>query len=50
MYVAFSKKSKCYEPLSAGFAANIKSDVEQGKVKQLLDSGQSRLDGGQKKR
>ena len=50
MYVAFSKKSKCYASLSAGFAANIKTDVEQGKVKQLLDSAQSRLAVGQKTR
>lgn len=50
MYVAFSKKSKCYASLSAGFAATIKTDVEQGKVKQLLDSAQSTLAAGQKTR
>jgi polar amino acid transport system substrate-binding protein len=50
MYIAFSKKSKCYASLNAGFAANIKADVEQGKVKQLLDSAQSRLAVGQKTR
>jgi polar amino acid transport system substrate-binding protein len=50
MYIAFSKKSKCYASLSVGFAANIKTDVEQGEVKQLLDSAQSRLVAGQQTR
>lgn len=50
MYIAFSKKSKCYASLSSGFAANIKTGVEQGKVKQLLDSAQARLAAGQKAR
>jgi polar amino acid transport system substrate-binding protein len=45
MYIAFSKKSKCYASLSPGFAADIKTEVEQGKVKQLLDSAQSKLAG-----
>jgi polar amino acid transport system substrate-binding protein len=36
MFVAFSKKSKCYESLNLGFAENIKADVEQGTVKNLL--------------
>jgi polar amino acid transport system substrate-binding protein len=44
MYIAFSKKSKCYASLKAGFATNIATDVERGKVKQLLDSAQKRLD------
>jgi hypothetical protein len=50
MYIAFSKKSKCYASLSEGFAANIKTNVEQGKVKQLLDSAQSTVAIGQKTR
>jgi polar amino acid transport system substrate-binding protein len=38
MYVAFSKQSKCDAMLRAGFAAGIKSAVDSGAVRQLLDA------------
>jgi polar amino acid transport system substrate-binding protein len=38
MFVAFSKRSGCAEALKAGFAAGIKTEVEQGKVKELLET------------
>ena len=38
MYVAFSKKSKCYKSLSAGFSEAIKGDIAGGKVKPLLEA------------
>jgi polar amino acid transport system substrate-binding protein len=50
MYIAFSKQSKCYASLSAGFTTGIQGAVERGRVKQLLDSAQSKLDGAQKTR
>lgn len=40
MYVAFSKKSKCYETLKSGFSEKIKAAVEQGAVKRLLDAAE----------
>lgn len=40
MYIAFSKKSKCYDALKDGFAAKVKEYTEQGKVKQLLDKAE----------
>lgn len=43
MYVAFSKKSKCYEALSSGFAARLNDAVKQGRVRQLLDSAEKQL-------
>lgn len=38
MFAAFSRKSKCLDALKAGFAAGIKTEVEQGKVKELLEA------------
>ncbi len=38
MYVAFSKKSKCYDSLQAGLSAGIKTDVERGTVAELLQT------------
>lgn len=43
MYIAFSKKSDCYEPLKAGFSEGIKSSVASGKVKQLLETAEKRF-------
>ena len=43
MFVAFSKKSKCYEALRVGFAENIRADVEQGTVKNLLDAANKKF-------
>jgi polar amino acid transport system substrate-binding protein len=43
MYIAFSKKSKCYQALSSGFAAKLKSAVQQGRVQQLLGSAEKQL-------
>lgn len=37
-YVAFSKKSKCGAALRAGFAAEIKTAVDNGTVRRLLDA------------
>jgi len=42
MYVAFSKRSKCYDALKDGFAARIKAYVEQGKVKALLENAEKK--------
>jgi polar amino acid transport system substrate-binding protein len=42
LFVAFSKRSKCLQALKAGFAAGIKSEVEQGKVKELLETATRR--------
>ncbi|MDQ5988665.1 MAG: hypothetical protein CSYNP_04426 [Syntrophus sp. SKADARSKE-3] len=42
MYVAFSKRSKCYSALKDGFAARIKAYVEQGKVKELLEKAEKK--------
>jgi polar amino acid transport system substrate-binding protein len=44
VYVAFSKKSKCYQALSSGFAARLKAAVEQGTVRQFLDSAEKQLE------
>ena len=44
MYVAFSKKSKCYDALSSGFVAGVKDAVQQGRVRQLLDAAEKRLE------
>jgi polar amino acid transport system substrate-binding protein len=38
MYVAFSKKSKCYAGLKDGFSAGIKKAVSSGEVKALVDA------------
>ncbi len=38
MFVALSKKSKCLEMLKAGFSAKLKTEVEQGKVKELIET------------
>jgi polar amino acid transport system substrate-binding protein len=43
MYVAFSKKSNCYEALKDGFAENIGTDVKQGTVKRLLDAANEKF-------
>jgi hypothetical protein len=40
MYIAFSKKSKCYDMLKDEFTAKIKEYTEKGKVKQLLDKAE----------
>ena len=40
MYIAFSKKSKCYDMLKDKFAVKVKEYTEQGKVKQLLDKAE----------
>lgn len=37
MYVAFSKKSKCYNSLQAGFSEAIKKAVSGGKIEMLLE-------------
>ena len=37
MYVAFSKRSKC-AALKAGFAADIKTAVDNGTVRRLLEA------------
>jgi polar amino acid transport system substrate-binding protein len=44
LYIAFSKKSKCHEALSSGFSAKLNDAVKQGRVRQLLDSAEKRLD------
>jgi polar amino acid transport system substrate-binding protein len=44
MYIAFSKKSKCYEALSSGFAAGLTNAVRRGRVRQFLDSAEKRLE------
>ena len=38
MFVAFSKKSKCLGALKAGFAKALKTQVDGGKVNELLDA------------
>ena len=38
LFVAFSKKSGCLKALKAGFAAGIKTEVERGTVKELLET------------
>jgi hypothetical protein len=38
MYIAFSKKSKCYASLEKGFSAAIKKAVANGEVGQLVDA------------
>lgn len=38
MYVAFSKQSKCGATLRAGFATEIKTAVDSGMVRQLLEA------------
>ncbi len=38
MYIAFSKKSKCYAQLEKGFAEGIKKAVASGEVNQLIES------------
>ena len=40
MYIAFSKKSKCYDPLKDQFSVKVKEYADQGKVKQLLDKAE----------
>jgi polar amino acid transport system substrate-binding protein len=42
MYVAFSKQSKCVAPLQAAFAADLKTAVDSGMVRQLLDAADKR--------
>jgi hypothetical protein len=42
MYIAFSKKSKCYNSLKNGFAARIKAYTGQGKVKKLPDGAEKK--------
>jgi polar amino acid transport system substrate-binding protein len=37
MYVAFSKKSKCYASLQAGFSEGLKKAVSSGTIDGLLD-------------
>jgi len=37
MYIAFAKKSKCYDALKEGFSLKLKEYKEQGKVRQLLE-------------
>jgi polar amino acid transport system substrate-binding protein len=37
MYVAFSKKSKCYTSLQAGFSEGLKKAVSSGKIETLLE-------------
>lgn len=44
MYVAFSKKSKCYETLRSGFSAKLEDAVKHGKIRQLLDSAEKQLE------
>lgn len=44
VYVAFSKKSRCYRALSSGFAARLKAAVEDGTTRQLLDSAEKQLE------
>ena len=36
MYIAFSKKSKCYTVLKSGFSAGIQKAVANGEVKELI--------------
>ncbi len=43
MYVGFSKKSKCNE-LKTAFAASLKQEVAEGRVKSLLDAAQKKLE------
>ncbi|MGZ5841817.1 MAG: hypothetical protein ACXWJ8_07755 [Xanthobacteraceae bacterium] len=38
MYVAFSRQSKCAAGLRAGFAAQIKTAVDSGAMRQLLEA------------
>ena len=38
MYIAFSKKSKCYAQLGKGFSEGIKKAVTSGEVNQLIES------------
>lgn len=38
LFVAFSKQSRCLKALKAGFTAGIKTEVEQGKVKDMLET------------
>ncbi len=40
MFIAFSKKSTCYEALKEGFASRLKADVDSGKVDALLAAAQ----------
>lgn len=42
MYIAFSKKSKCYDALKDGFAAKVKEYTEQGKVTRLLNNAEKK--------
>ncbi len=37
MYIAFSKKSKCYAELKSGFSAGIQKAIASGEVKELVD-------------
>lgn len=43
MYIAFSKKSKCYESLKEGFSAAITQARSSGKVKRLLIDGDKKF-------
>ena len=38
MYIAFSKKSKCYAELKEGFSAGIKKAVTSGEVNKLIEA------------
>jgi polar amino acid transport system substrate-binding protein len=42
MYVAFARKSKCYEALGAGFSARLRDAVERGAVRALLEAAEKR--------
>lgn len=43
VYLAFSKKSKCYATLKDGFAARLRDAVEQGQARQLLDAAEQQF-------
>lgn len=40
VYVAFSKRSKCYKALASGFAAELEAAVRQGRVKALVEAAE----------
>ena len=40
MYIAFSKKSKCYDALKDGFSVKIKEYTDQGRMRQLLEKAE----------
>lgn len=44
VYVAFSKKSKCYKALASGFAKELGAAVRGGRVKPLLEAAEKELE------